>query len=96
LQEEDVEFEENILRNAYSVKAWLRYLDHKPLSKRGARFVIYERALRELPGRLVSLHDGVCYFSRFLAALSCCLRPLNVFVVAVTILFLTLVGTLLF
>lgn len=48
--EEDLPYEEEILRNAYSVKHWIRYIEHK---KNGSKYVIntvYERALKELPG----------------------------------------------
>lgn len=51
VQEEDVQYEEDIMRNAFNVKAWLRYLEHKKKAKPLARFVIYERAVKELPGR---------------------------------------------
>ena len=52
-QEEDVQYEEDILRNSFSIKAWLRYIDHKRGASPMARFLIYERALKELPGRCV-------------------------------------------
>ncbi|XP_055839821.1 pre-mRNA-splicing factor syf1 homolog [Episyrphus balteatus] len=48
--EEDIPFEEEILRNAYSVKHWLRYLEHKAKSSNLEINTIYERALKELPG----------------------------------------------
>ncbi|XP_054157730.1 pre-mRNA-splicing factor syf1 homolog [Oppia nitens] len=69
---EDLPFEEDILRNPFSVKHWLRYIDHKkqqslppqtkqsssssssaPLvstSSAAAVNMVYERALKELPG----------------------------------------------
>lgn len=43
-------FEEEILRNAYSVKHWLRYIDHKKKAPKASVNVVYERALKELPG----------------------------------------------
>ncbi|XP_014663513.1 PREDICTED: pre-mRNA-splicing factor SYF1-like [Priapulus caudatus] len=47
-KEEDLPYEEEILRNPYSVKCWLRYVEHK---KEGPKVnLIYERALKELPG----------------------------------------------
>lgn len=51
LQEEsDIPFEEDILRNPYSVKAWWRYLEHKRTAPRAVRNMVYERALKEIPG----------------------------------------------
>ncbi|CAG0878572.1 unnamed protein product [Darwinula stevensoni] len=48
--EDDVPFEEEILRNPYSVKHWLRYIEHKKEAPKEDINLIYERALRELPG----------------------------------------------
>uniref|UniRef100_T1P7U2 Tetratricopeptide repeat protein n=1 Tax=Musca domestica TaxID=7370 RepID=T1P7U2_MUSDO len=48
--DEDVPYEEEILRNAYSVKHWLRYIDHKARAPNNAVNIVYERALKELPG----------------------------------------------
>uniref|UniRef100_A0A1A9WIW5 Suppressor of forked domain-containing protein n=1 Tax=Glossina brevipalpis TaxID=37001 RepID=A0A1A9WIW5_9MUSC len=47
---EDVPYEEEILRNAYSVKHWLRYIDHKAKAPNNGVNIVYERALKELPG----------------------------------------------
>ncbi|XP_052223848.1 pre-mRNA-splicing factor SYF1-like [Dreissena polymorpha] len=49
-EEEDLPFEEDILRNPYTVKCWLRYIEHKKEASVSALNVIYERALKELPG----------------------------------------------
>lgn len=49
ISEEDVQYEEEILRNAYSVKHWLRYIEHKSSAPSKDLNVIYERALKELP-----------------------------------------------
>lgn len=43
-------YEEDILRNPFSVKHWLRYLDHKKSGEKTDINVTYERALKELPG----------------------------------------------
>ena len=43
-------FEEDILRNAYSVKHWLRYIEHKKESSDETINMIYERAVKQLPG----------------------------------------------
>lgn len=49
-EEDDLPFEEEILRNPYSVKSWLRYLEYKKEAPRSTVNLIYERALKELPG----------------------------------------------
>ncbi|VDI82901.1 pre-mRNA-splicing factor SYF1, partial [Mytilus galloprovincialis] len=49
-EEDDLPYEEDILRNPYSVKCWLRYLEFKKLASRNVVNMIYERALKELPG----------------------------------------------
>ncbi|XP_019864746.1 pre-mRNA-splicing factor syf1 homolog [Aethina tumida] len=48
--DEDLPYEEEILRNPYSVKHWLRYIDHKKKAPKHGVNIIYERALKELPG----------------------------------------------
>lgn len=52
--EDDLPFEEDILRNSYSVRHWLRYIDHKKESNAANRVdavnMLYERAVKELPG----------------------------------------------
>ncbi|XP_065204827.1 pre-mRNA-splicing factor syf1 homolog [Planococcus citri] len=48
--EEDLPYEEEILRNPYTVKPWMRYIDHKRDAPKNQVNVIYERALKELPG----------------------------------------------
>ncbi|KAF6214822.1 hypothetical protein GE061_009565 [Apolygus lucorum] len=52
LNEEDVPYEEEILRNPYSIKHWLRYIDFKKDAPKHGVNIIYERALKELPGRM--------------------------------------------
>ncbi|ELU10183.1 hypothetical protein CAPTEDRAFT_149139 [Capitella teleta] len=49
-EEEDLPYEEDVLRNTYSVKCWFRYIDHKSSAPNYAVNMIYERALKELPG----------------------------------------------
>ena len=49
-EEEDVPFEEEILRNPHSLKAWLRYIDSRENSSSSKLNILYERALKELPG----------------------------------------------
>ncbi|CAN6858492.1 unnamed protein product [Brassica oleracea] len=48
--QEDLVYEEEILRNPFSLKLWWRYLISKSDSPFKKRFVIYERALKALPG----------------------------------------------
>uniref|UniRef100_A0A914VZD4 Pre-mRNA-splicing factor SYF1 n=2 Tax=Plectus sambesii TaxID=2011161 RepID=A0A914VZD4_9BILA len=51
-EDQDLPYEEDILRNPFSLKCWLRYIDHKKQTKSHCRQIntIYERALKELPG----------------------------------------------
>uniref|UniRef100_A0A8C5SDF5 Pre-mRNA-splicing factor SYF1 n=1 Tax=Laticauda laticaudata TaxID=8630 RepID=A0A8C5SDF5_LATLA len=49
-EEEDLQYEEEILRNPFSVKCWIRYIDFKQNAPRHILNLIYERALKELPG----------------------------------------------
>lgn len=50
--EEDIVYEEECLRNAYNLKTWLRYIDHKRKSSNEWTrvYLIYERALKQLSG----------------------------------------------
>jgi len=50
LDESDLLFEEDILRNAYSLKYWWRYMEAKKRSPARQRNLIAERALKYLPG----------------------------------------------
>ena len=49
----DLPYEEEILRHPFSVKCWMRYIEHKVASggKGHSVNILYERALKELPGR---------------------------------------------
>ncbi|OWF46129.1 pre-mRNA-splicing factor SYF1-like [Mizuhopecten yessoensis] len=49
-EDEDLPYEEDILRNPFSVKCWLRYIEHKKAAPKNAINLVYERALKELPG----------------------------------------------
>ena len=52
LQEEsDLPYEEEILRHPYQIKCWMRYIDHKLSAPKAVINLIYERALKQLPGR---------------------------------------------
>ncbi|GKV45246.1 hypothetical protein SLEP1_g52355 [Rubroshorea leprosula] len=48
--QEDLPYEEEILRNPFSLKLWWRYLIAKAEAPFSNRFIIYERALKALPG----------------------------------------------
>ncbi|BBN08894.1 pre-mRNA-splicing factor SYF1 [Marchantia polymorpha subsp. ruderalis] len=48
--EEDLLYEEEILRNPYSLKLWWRYLQARRESPFRKRSVLFERALKALPG----------------------------------------------
>ncbi|CAJ2634310.1 unnamed protein product [Trifolium pratense] len=48
--ENDLVYEEELLRNPFSLKLWWRYLIARSDSPFKKRFVIYERALKALPG----------------------------------------------
>jgi len=50
LNEEDLPFEEDILRNPHSIKPWLRYIEHKEDGPKNMINLVFERALKELPG----------------------------------------------
>jgi hypothetical protein len=49
-EEDDLLYEEELLRNPYSIKMWLRYLATCKATPRRKRYVLYERALHALPG----------------------------------------------
>ena len=48
-EEQDYEFEEELLNNPYSVKLWWRYLDTKKGASNKTRNILHERALKLLP-----------------------------------------------
>ncbi|KAI8916147.1 hypothetical protein EDD86DRAFT_197777 [Gorgonomyces haynaldii] len=50
VREEDILYEEECLRNQYSVKTWLRYLEHKKSDTTQTRIEILQRAVQALPG----------------------------------------------
>jgi len=49
-KEEDLPYEEDVIRNPYVLKHWLRYLDYKHDAPPISRNILFERALKELPG----------------------------------------------
>ena len=48
--EEDLLYEEELLRNPYSLKMWDRYIQARKGAPPKRRYLLYERALRALPG----------------------------------------------
>jgi pre-mRNA-splicing factor SYF1 len=48
--DEDLPFEEDVMRNIYDFRSWWRYLQFKGDAPTRIRFMLYERALKELPG----------------------------------------------
>lgn len=50
INEEDLPFEEELLRNPHSLKSWLRYIEAREDASPSAINMLYERALKELPG----------------------------------------------
>lgn len=51
LDDDDLPYEEDCMRNPYHIKAWQRYIDCKSKTKNPlATYIIYERALKLLPG----------------------------------------------
>ena len=49
-EDEDLPFEEELLRNPHSLKAWLRYIEAREDAPNSKLNLLYERALKELPG----------------------------------------------
>ena len=50
LQEDDVLFEEELVRSPYALRTWLDYVASKKSAPAKTRFQLYERALKNLPG----------------------------------------------
>lgn len=48
--EADLIYEEELLRNPYSLRMWIRYLDARKNAPPLKRRLLYERALEKLPG----------------------------------------------
>ncbi|XP_057327392.1 pre-mRNA-splicing factor syf1 homolog [Microplitis mediator] len=59
--DEDLPYEEEILRNPYSVKHWLRYIDHLKTTKSPNLNIVYERSLKELPGSYKLWYGYLCH-----------------------------------
>ncbi|THD26152.1 Pre mRNA splicing factor SYF1 [Fasciola hepatica] len=50
IEEQDRPYEEDIIRNPHNVKSWLRYIEMKSKSPPKVLYMLYERALKQLPG----------------------------------------------
>jgi pre-mRNA-splicing factor SYF1 len=48
--DDDLLYEEELLRNPYSLKMWWRYIQARSDAAARRRYVLYERALKALPG----------------------------------------------
>lgn len=50
--DEDLPYEEDVIRNPYSLKSWIRYIEHKTkfCTNWVSVYLVYERALKQLPG----------------------------------------------
>jgi len=48
--DEDLLYEEELLRNPYSLRMWQRYIEARRSIDAKRRYILYERALRVLPG----------------------------------------------
>ena len=46
----DLLYEEEILRNPYSLRMWLRYIEARKDAPDKRRFLLFERAIQKLPG----------------------------------------------
>ena len=60
--DEDLLYEEELLRNPYSLKMWWRYLEARRGAEPRRRYILFERALKALP---------VSY------KVQCCCQPLH-------------------
>ncbi|ORX48364.1 TPR-like protein [Piromyces finnis] len=50
IKPDDIPFEEDLIRNPFNLKKWLRYIEFKEEDSFESKVFIYERALKELPG----------------------------------------------
>lgn len=48
--DEDIPFEEEIIKNPFSVSAWFRYIKFKREAPQKQRNLLFERALKQIPG----------------------------------------------
>lgn len=60
LQDDDLLYEEELLRNPYSLRMWWRYLEVRQKAPVRRRTLLYERALKALPGSYKVCRVVVC------------------------------------
>lgn len=46
---QNLQYEDEVVRNPYHLKSWLKYLEHKSTSKVTEIYILFERALKFLP-----------------------------------------------
>ncbi|XP_063848977.1 pre-mRNA-splicing factor syf1 homolog isoform X1 [Scylla paramamosain] len=57
IETDDLQYEEELLRNPFSVKHWLRYTEHKKDAPADKLNKVYERALLQMPGSYKLWHQ---------------------------------------
>ncbi|XP_015122343.1 pre-mRNA-splicing factor SYF1 [Diachasma alloeum] len=60
ISEDDWPYEEEMLRNPYSMKHWQRYIDHLKNTKSPNLNVVFRRALEKLPGSYKLWYNYLC------------------------------------
>ena len=60
--DEDLLYEEEILRNPFSLRMWLRYIEARKDAPDKRRFLLFERAISKLPGsyKVRCLQETMC------------------------------------
>ena len=60
--DDDLLYEEELLRNPFSLKMWWRYIEARKHVSLRRRHLLYERALKSLPGsyKVLSLSSNCC------------------------------------
>ena len=61
--DDDLLYEEELLRNPYSLRMWWRYLEARKDAAQKRRFLLYERAISALPGSYKVLILPECTFA---------------------------------
>ena len=87
LDEQDLAYEEEILRNPNSIKPWIRYIEHKADAPKNILNLVFERALKELPGSYKLWYN-------YLKVRLCLLVGSNSFFISKTILLISYFSTL--
>jgi hypothetical protein len=61
--DEDLLYEEELLRNPYALRLWIRYIDARREAPSKRRYLLYERAIQKLPGSY-KVGPQLCSISR--------------------------------